>query len=172
MRYGDWLQDIGGGAFWPLDPRPEDIHIESIAHALSMQCRYGGHVRHFYSVAEHCVLLAMWAPAEAKRWALLHDASEAYLVDVPRPVKAYLTGYAAAEARLMAAVVDRFGLEPGEPAIVKEGDRRILLTERAALMGPPPMPWAQDGLEPLPVTIRASLAELLDAADVVRRVWR
>lgn len=140
---------------WPLDPRPDEIHIESIAHALSMQCRYGGHVRHFYSVAEHCVHIARWCPPEARAWALLHDASEAYLVDVPRPVKAHLRGYAEIEGRLMAIIAERFGLAPGEPMIVREADRRILLTERAALMGPPPLPWAQDGLEPLPVEIKA-----------------
>ena len=56
-RKGDFTSMICGGAFWPLDPIPEEVHLEDIAHALSMQCRWGGHVRQFYSVAQHCLLV-------------------------------------------------------------------------------------------------------------------
>lgn len=132
-RAGQWMQTFTGRRFWPLDPRPEDIFIEDIAHALSMQCRYGGHCLSFYSVAEHCVLLANHVAEPFKRWALLHDASEAYLVDVPRPIKGDLTNYREIEARVMLAVCERFDLSPDMPAEVHEADFRIIGDERRNL---------------------------------------
>jgi uncharacterized protein len=131
-RHGDWLQTYTGKQFWPMDPRSQEVDIRDIAHALSMQCRYAGHCRRFYSVAEHSTLIARWLVGkqrDAALYGLLHDASEAYLVDVPRPVKPFLTGYAAAEARVMAAIWSHFGLGPDVPAIVKEADDRILADE-------------------------------------------
>jgi hypothetical protein len=78
--------------FYPLDPREEDVCIEDIAHATSLMCRFAGHVRVFYSVAEHCRRVAeLVAKYERDRsivlQALIHDAPEAYLVDIPRPLK-------------------------------------------------------------------------------------
>lgn len=132
-RAGQWMQTFTGRRFWPLDPRPEDIHVEDIAHALSLQCRYAGHCVNFYSVAEHCVLLAEHVADPFKRWALLHDASEAYLVDIPRPVKGDLANYREIEARVMAAVCERFGLPPDMPAEVADADWRIIGDERRNL---------------------------------------
>lgn len=154
-RRGDWMQTYTGRAFWPLDPRADEIVPADIAHALSMLCRYGGHTRSFYSVAEHCVLMSMKVPAEHALWALLHDATEAYLVDLPRPIKRQLPQYKAIEDALMVHICARFGLDPREPAEVIEADSRILLDERAVLMSAPPRPWRQDeaGVEPLRVRI-------------------
>lgn len=133
-RRGEWIQTFTGRRFWPLDPRPEDISITDIAHALSMKCRYGGHCLAFYSVAEHSVLLSQHvAPAHAL-WALLHDAAEAYLADVPKPVKPDLPGWKALEAAVMASVCARFRLPADEPAEVKEADFRILADEKVAIM--------------------------------------
>lgn len=139
-RYGDWMQTYSGKQFWPMDPRPEEIDIEDIAHALSMQCRYAGHCLRFYSVAEHCVHLSRQVSAENALWALLHDASEAYLVDVPRPVKPYLTGYHRAEGAVMSAVCARFDLPLGMPAQVNEYDTRILSDEFQQNMATPSAP--------------------------------
>lgn len=132
-RTGDWIQTFTGRRFWPLDPRSAEVHIEDIAHSLAMQCRYAGHCVRFYSVAEHCVLLARHVSAENKLWALLHDASEAYLVDVPRPIKRFLTGYGAAENDVMWSVCQRFGLADAMPAEVHEADGRIISDERINL---------------------------------------
>lgn len=143
-RLGDWMQVASGGQFWPLDPRADEINIEDIAHSLAMQCRYAGHCLRFYSVAEHSVLMARHLAAAGSPdalWALLHDASEAYLVDVPRPVKPFLTGYKEAEARVMASVCDRFGLPILMPTEVHEADNRILVDEMSQNMTPPPVPW-------------------------------
>ena len=154
------MQTFSGRQFWPMDPRAEEIHIEDVAHALSMQCRYGGHCKRFYSVAEHSVHLARYVSPANRLWALLHDASEAFLVDVPRPVKPFLTGYKDAETRVMAAVCDRFGLAHEMPAEVHGVDSRVIADERLN-MNPSAAKWygydiaMVDGgiYEPLGVTL-------------------
>lgn len=161
-RLGDWMQTFTGKQFWPADPRADEIDIRDIAHALSMQCRYAGHCLRFYSVAEHCVLLAKAIP-EQKLWALLHDASEAYLVDVPRPVKPSLAGYKTLEQRIMFEVARQFSLALGDhvlrseghiPAIVEEYDFRMLVDEKAQNMADGPTWGSIDGLEPVGVTLQ------------------
>lgn len=152
---GDWMQTATGRQFWPMDPRPHEVSIEDIAHALSLLCRFGGHCLRFYSVAEHCVLLARAAPAQFKLWALLHDASEAYIVDVPRPLKPFLVNYAQAEAAVMRAIEFRFGLHLGMPDQVKKLDRAILVDEMRQNMAPAPAAWTSlEGVEPLGVVLQ------------------
>ncbi|MEO1952975.1 hypothetical protein, partial [Thioclava sp.] len=138
---GAWMQTPTGIAFWPMDPRPSEIKIDDIAHALSNLCRYLGHTRDFYSVAQHSVLVARALPPELRAWGLLHDASEAYLVDVPRPVKPYLTGYREAEEVMERAVADAFDLCWPMPPEVKRVDNAILADEAAQLMTTPPRDW-------------------------------
>lgn len=133
-RSGGWIQTYTGRAFYPMDARPEDIDPADIAHALSMLCRYGGHTRKFYSVAEHCVLMSRAVAPEHALWALLHDATEAYLIDLPSPIKRTLPDYAEAEGKLMLAIAERFGLDPVEPHEVKQADRSILADECLELM--------------------------------------
>lgn len=150
---GGWTQTYTGQQFWPLDPRPEHVDIRHVAHALSMLCRYGGSALRFYSVAEHSVLLSRYFTAPAsKRWALMHDASEAYLVDVPRPIKQELGLYLPIEAMVMGAIVQRFALGPC-PAEVHEADGRILADERAQNMAPCVAEW-QDTGPPLGITLQ------------------
>jgi hypothetical protein len=137
----DWIQTRTGKKFYPFAPRPEDIDIEDIAHALSMLCRYAGHTSQFYSVAEHSVhvaeaLVLAGQPKHVVAAGLMHDATEAYLVDLPRPVKNGLPGYKDAEVRLAAVIAEKFGLPPVAPPIVKEFDTRILRNEAEALLGP------------------------------------
>ena len=153
-RKGDWMQTFTGRQFWPLDPRPEDVDILDIAHALANQCRYAGHCRRFYSVAEHSVLLARAVAPEHRLWALLHDAAEAYLVDLPRPVKRQVVGYHLAEAAVMAAICWRFGLAPEMPDAVHEADYRILRDELEQNMAAPPSRWPVQDEAPLGVTLR------------------
>ena len=149
------MQTYNGHAFYPLDPRPEEVDPVDVAHALSMICRYGGHSRRFFSVAEHCVLLSNAVAPEHALWALLHDASEAYVIDVPRPLKRSLPDYCAAEAVVQAAVCRRFGLDPLCPAEVEDADRWILHDERQVLLGHPPLPWVSiEHVAPLGVKIR------------------
>ncbi len=152
-RRGDWIQTFTGQRFWPLDPHPAEIAIEDIAHALAMKCRYGGHCLAFYSVAEHSVLLSQAVEARHARWALLHDAAEAYLADVPRPVKPELTGWKAIEAAVMRAVCLRFGLDTQEPAEVKAADTAILADEKWQVMAEGPA-WGAIPARGLGVAVR------------------
>lgn len=150
---GDWIQTYTGKRLYPADPQPNDIVILDIAHALSMLCRFGGHCIRFYSVAEHSVLLARAMPNDTlASWALMHDASEAYLADVPRPIKPQLVGYRAIEERLQSVIFERFGLIGNLPPEVKQADSAILMAERVN-MAPSDYEWS--GLpDPLPVTLQ------------------
>lgn len=161
-RKGDWIQTFTGRQFWPLDPRPEDIDIADIAHALSLTCRFGGHCRNFYSVAEHSVLLASYVTPANALWALLHDAAEAYLCDVPRPVKPFLPGFREMEAGIMAAIVQRFRLPEDQPSEIKIVDGRILMDEAAQNMAQPPIRWNDTG-QALGIHIRCWTAREAEA---------
>jgi hypothetical protein len=152
-RHGDWIQTFTGRPFWPLDPRPEDVVIEDIARALSNQCRFAGHTRSFYSVAQHSVLVSIHCdPADALK-GLLHDASESYLSDVCRPLKVQpeMRPYREAEHRIMGVICDRFGLTHDEPASVRRADHQMLFEEKRMLLSDPPMAWgAPQGGDPPP----------------------
>lgn len=137
---GDWISTFTGGKFWPLDPRAEEVKIEDVAHALSMACRFTGHVERFYSVAEHCLNVSWLVPDEHALAALLHDASEAYVADVSTPVKHSpdFREYRVIEARIQAAIYRRFGLPPEVPLEVHRVDQRIVVSEARLLFREPP----------------------------------
>ncbi len=94
-----------------FDPKPEMICIEDIAHGLSHQCRFAGHTKEFYSVAQHSIHVCEIASVELKLQALLHDASEAYLCDIPGPIKKRLPEYCKIENNLMKMIASKFGFE-------------------------------------------------------------
>lgn len=153
-RIGDWMQTYSGRKYWPMDPRPDEVHIEDIAHSLSLQCRFAGHCIQFYSVAEHSVHVARWldkhyGPVTAIH-GLLHDATEAYCVDVPRPLKPSLTNYKQIEASNWVAIAKRFHLANELPAAVHEADNRIIADELVNLR---PMAWHAQHNDPLGVSI-------------------
>lgn len=156
-RRGDWQQTFTGRQFWPLDPRVEDIDVRDIAHALALQCRFAGHCRVPYSVAEHSVrvadlLLRQTGDDSIAFAGLLHDASEAYCIDVPRPLKPWLAGYKAIERGVMYAVERWTGLFEGacESPLVKRADEVLLMTEARDLMNEAPVPWTfAQHVEPL-----------------------
>jgi hypothetical protein len=100
-----------GKYFDPFNPVIDDIHIEDIAHSLSLQCRFAGHTTEHYSVAEHCINVCRRMPLGLNLTGLLHDASEAYLIDLPSPIKAVLPEYKSAEERLLQMIAERFGLQ-------------------------------------------------------------
>lgn len=130
-----WIQTYTGRKFYPLSPCAKDVHPMDIAHALSMTCRYGGHAREFYSVAEHSVLLSFAVAPEHALWALLHDAAEAYIGDMVRPLKHAdaMSNYREAEVVLLWRIAERFGIPHAIPAEVRQADHRILHDERAVL---------------------------------------
>jgi hypothetical protein len=138
-----WIQTFSCRKFNPLDPNPESIVIQDIAHALSMQCRFSGHVKEFYSVAQHSVGVSYLTAPEDALWGLLHDASEAYLVDIPSPLKksGKFDPYLDFERNMMAAVCKRFNLSLEEPPSVKKADRNMLVIEAEQLMSPLHPDW-------------------------------
>lgn len=128
------IRTFTGKYFNPCEPNSELICIEDIAHALSMQPRFGGHLPVFYSVAQHCVQVCWSVWPEIRLSALLHDASEAYLIDVPRPVKDQLPNYREIEDRLMHVISWKFGFEWPMHEAVKGADEMALRNEWEALM--------------------------------------
>lgn len=154
------IHTVSGRWVDPLAPEAGSIEIGDIAQALANQCRFGGHCRAFYSVAQHCVLVADvcrergGSAAEALA-ALMHDAGEAYLVDLPHPLKHRSPlgpPYRLAEARLEEAIRARFDLAPAGPE-VKAIDRALLATERRAIASTGD-PWPElEGVEPLEIEI-------------------
>lgn len=153
-RKGDWMQTRSGAMYWPVDPRPEDVDINDIAHALSMLCRFGGHTARFYSVAEHSVHVSNTVPPEYALQGLMHDATEAYVIDVPRPLKSWLSNYEEIEADNWTAIAMRFNIPFKLHPSVKRADNTVLLAERNVLLETPPMPWEWAvGLTPAPVKI-------------------
>ena len=156
-----FIETFLGYTFKPLDPDFEKVRIQDIAHALSNQGRFSGHTRFRYSVAEHSVRVSelieeLGHDRQDQLWGLLHDASEAYLVDLPTPLKSDPTigdAYRAAEERLMQAIRQRFCL-PAEPEIVRIADAALLTTEVRDLMHPGRDYWKKLTAKPLPGRIR------------------
>lgn len=176
-RRAAFIETYTGVRFCPLDPRPEDIRVHDIAHALSNQCRFSGHVRHFYSVAEHSVRVSQLLERRAKNrrvWlkGLLHDASEAYLVDLPTPLKdtpEIGEPYRVAEGALMAAIWERFDLPRGANIQVAWADAVLLATEVRDLMFARPEHWTSiDDVVALPERI-VPWAPKTAEAEFIRR---
>lgn len=148
-----WIETFTGVMFRPLDPRPRDIKIEDIAHALSNLCRYAGHTKEFYSVAQHSILVAEQCPDDCKLWGLLHDAAEAYIADLPRPVKRCLPDYKVIEEELLRTVAARFRLPYPIPQVVLDIDTKMLKIEHRDVMVRHGNEWSCDNLATLPVKI-------------------
>jgi uncharacterized protein len=159
---GPYLQTVSGRRVNPFDPDPEQIVIGDIARALANQCRFGGHCRVFYSVAQHSVIVSeiverCGGDAEDAFAALMHDAGEAYLGDMPHPIKHRSplgAAFRAAEEHLEGAIRDRFAIRPDVPEI-KRADRALLATERRAFSAET-WHWPElDGVEPLDLELTA-----------------
>jgi uncharacterized protein len=159
---GPFLQTVSGKRVNPLDPDVEQLDIEDIARALGNLCRFGGHCRTFYSVAQHSVIVAQLVEdrggdTEDVFAALMHDAAEAYLGDMPHPLKhrsALGAAFKEAEEHLEAAIRRRFAIKADVPEI-KRADRALLATERRAFSAER-WHWPElDGVEPLDLELQA-----------------
>jgi hypothetical protein len=155
-KYKDsaWMETYTGRQFYPANPRIQDFTIFDIAHALANKCRYNGHSAKFYSVAEHCVKLALMArhlkhDVKTQFWFLMHDASEAYLPDVPRPIKHFFPDLIKMEHHCDALIREWCGLGHDMPPLIKEWDSRIIVDERRQLLLPSGNKWQVDDLQPL-----------------------
>jgi|Deesub1362A_J573_1020465.scaffolds.fasta_scaffold01994_9 hypothetical protein len=148
-----WAATAGGGRYHLLAPDPAQVHITEIAWALGNLCRFNGHTRCFYSVAQHSVLVSELVGPEHRLWGLLHDAHEAYVGDNIWPLKAAVPELARVEEPAKRAVAAAFGLPWPEPEEVKRADLLMLATE-ARLFMPPPAPEGWDlPVEPLDMEI-------------------
>ena len=136
-----WVQTYTGKAFDVQNPSTDDIDPMDIAHSLSMLCRFNGHCRQFYSVAEHSVRVAEILPGGLKLHGLLHDAAEAYIGDIASPIKPMFGGFKDTEDRIMRMVCRRFRIEYPMHDEVKHADMVLLSTEKRDLMGNEPRDW-------------------------------
>lgn len=172
-RLGSWSQSYTGERYWIMDPRPDEVHLTDIAVGLSNAARYRGQTRFFYPVSTHSVLVSQsverialergWAKSkatEAARQGLLHDASEAYLGDVARPLKRMraMREYCRVEKLWEDAIFERFNIKPTKASneLVHEVDHRIVLDEIYTFMADPDM-WPDSGryldVEPLDINV-------------------
>ena len=150
MSHAAWILTYCGHHLDLLHPDPEMIEIEDIAVGLSRECRFAGQTRAFYSVAQHSVLASRIVPEAFALEALLHDAPEAFIRDIPYPLKTLLPDYRRIERGLDLAIRRRFGLPEPPSREVHRVDRILLATEKRDLMPVDPTPWEiLEGVEPL-----------------------
>lgn len=144
------LQTTSGAFFNVFDPRAEDVSLSDIARALSNMTRFGGHIQKFYSVAQHSVLVSRLVPEEFALEGLLHDASEAYLMDMPRPIKHHPSFhlFRELEHKVELVIAEKFGFRLPLPPEVKTGDNKALAIEALKLKhaegNPYWEPWLSD----------------------------
>lgn len=183
-----WIQTFTGKQFSPLDPKIENLDIVDVAHALAFQCRFAGHVSRFYSVAEHSVRVSRrveavvealkWGSDDrvvATKWGLVHDAAEAYMGDMVRPLKTEpsMAPFRVAEAHLMRYIAAWLDLPPDEPDVVRAVDHSILGTEVRQLKAPVHPGWDALPDDDLPHAILGWAPEVAKRNFLTRfrRLW-
>ena len=144
-----------GNRFWPTEPRIDRIDIEDIAHGLAYQCRFNGQTSAFYSVAQHSIMVASILSPHLHKAALLHDAAEAYLGDIVKPLKHLLPGFADIEAGVTRLIAQAFAVDfDTDHDAIKHADMVALATEKRDLMPNSTEAWSYlTGIAPLPEPI-------------------
>lgn len=134
-----FIPTVSGRLLDPMTPDPASITIEDIAHGLAQVCRFSGQTRTHWSVAQHSICVASLVSPALARHALLHDAAEAYLQDIPAPIKPLIPQYASIESSMMQAIYEAFGLRPlraHEKQAIKHADRQTCHAELLHLFPP------------------------------------
>ncbi|MCP1646960.1 phosphohydrolase [Pseudomonas nitroreducens] len=145
-----WILTWSGKRFDLFEPTPEMIDPRDIAQALGTIARFNGHTKEHYTVAQHSVIVANLVPPEHQLAALLHDATEAYIGDMVRPLKEHMPAFCEVEKRIWSTICARFDIDEELPACVKQADLVALATERRDLMPEHPAPWrCLEGIEPI-----------------------
>lgn len=164
------IQTASGRTIDIINPDPYDININDIAHALARLCRFGGHTKEFYSVAQHSLLCSLNVGAEHALAALMHDATEAYCGDMVGPLKCLLPAYQDIEAKLWETIAWKYRLPDELPEEVKRVDKALLATEQRDLKITNPCPACErnclGGAQPLnfhitPMTVKAAQTTFL-----------
>jgi 5'-deoxynucleotidase YfbR-like HD superfamily hydrolase len=148
-RFGGYVLTYAGGWFYPLDPRPEDVVLEDVAQGLALKCRWSGLCNRHYSIAEHCLTVSALAEFLARRdgksetfaiacrnEGLVHDGNEAYLPDIPGPIKRYIEGWKDREHKVDAAIHKKLLMPEVEHEVevyVKWADLMVLALEQEQL---------------------------------------
>lgn len=167
----NWMQMYSGIRFWPLSPDIENILLPDIAHALAFQCRFGGHTRQFYSVGQHCILTAQLSEIDfpstpnIQLAALLHDATEAYLVDLPRPIKRQMPIYKQTEDKLASLIAKKFGLIPSDFERIKKYDEQALSIEANSLMAPLHPDWFTTSMQDMQLPLGINITKYLNPEE-------
>jgi len=126
---------LGNGRLFDLmSPSIGDMDLPTMAHALSNICRYAGHTKRFYSVAEHCCRVASMVGQKHKLCALMHDATETFVSDIPSPIKDLFPEIRLLETSLWFAIGKRYPLPTSLPVAVHRADKEISLEESAYLL--------------------------------------
>ena len=158
-----YIATYTGKKFFLLAPRKQDIDIRDIAHSLSLQCRWTGHVKFHYSVAQHAYYCSYLGPKEEALERLMHDDSEAYISDMNRPLKHYTdagAAYMKVEEPLQHMIYEKFLCKTPEPPSVKVADNLMLFAEKQQLF------------DAVNFSMSATEASLGDkAADIRIRQW-
>lgn len=143
-----WSQTYTGKKIWLNNPSQKDICIEDVAHALSMQCRFAGHTKKFYSVAEHSMIVSSLLPGRLMLAGLLHDAAEAYLGDIIKPLKQHMNGeYNRFETMMLDKIYEKFNisLDQRDRDDINLADLIILRAEAENVLNKPPIDnWHAD----------------------------
>lgn len=130
------IQTFTGKVFDFVNPTEDMIDIQDIAHALSNICRFTGHTTEFYSVARHSVLASRMVPQELSLQALLHDATEAYMGDLNKPLKCLCPDFIEIEDRIWVVIATKFGVPIEMDPLVKQADIQLLHAESLKFLGP------------------------------------
>lgn len=155
MAHTTYISTFKGNRFFPAEPRIDGIDIEDIAHGLAYQCRFNGQTSAFYSVAQHSLMVAELVPPALHRAALLHDAAEAYLGDMVKPLKALVPDFSRIEAGVTELIAHAFGVDFSDYHTIKHADLVALATEKRDLMPNSTEPWSYlAGIAPLPAAIQ------------------
>lgn len=169
------IQTANGHYFDYATACADRVDIETVAHSLSNICRFTGHCREFYSVAQHCVLMSVYAvPPQHALWALMHEAGEPMCGDMNKPLKLLLPDYSRIEGKVQRAVLIQFGLDPDAvPSSIKPADHIMLATEQRDLMPKQKaIGWDEWGManawEPLPPQHWTELAGIVPLARRIR----
>ena len=146
----DYVSTYLGNRFYPREPRIDQVDIEDIAHGLAYQCRFNGQTTRFYSVAQHSLLVATLVPQRLRLPALLHDAAEAYLGDMVKPLKRLFPEFSRLETDVLDLIGKRFSVDLRPQVAIEKADLVALATEKRDLMPHSTEKWTSlAGISPL-----------------------